>query len=75
MVGERIITPGQDLNDGGWEVRAARDVAKKSAKEDDLSKRESIRAHSYALEASIPEGKLANVRSMDVWCAVLKPSL
>lgn len=83
LIGEKVITPRKELNDGGWEIYSAREVVKNALKvdegsqDDDESKlklKESIRAHSYALEASIPEGKVGNVRSMDVWCGVFRPS-
>lgn len=73
LVGEECITPEEGLKDGGWEVYGAREVVKAVSLEGG-EKLQSVQAHSCALEASIPEGNVEDVRSMDVWCGVFKPS-
>lgn len=84
LVGYRIITPSDKLEDGKWESRFAREVAENvesdqletltnSERNDETVRLASVRAHASAFEASVRAvGDVENTRCMDVWAAVFK---
>lgn len=85
-VGSRTFTPPVDLEDGKWETRFARSVAR----EREIGKQieqmegerstesvhlESLRAHADALEGSInSETGVDGIECMNVWTAVYRPA-
>lgn len=83
LVADSTISPSTELEDGKWEVLAARSVVKThqleqvGAQHDERSaeavKIEALRAHAAALESSLPGAKVDNVAAMNVWTAVFRP--
>lgn len=80
LVGSQTIIPDKNLEDGGWEIQFAREVARNIKSEqqegDETPARiTSLNAHADALEASIHAvGGVEHVSCMDVWTAVFQPS-
>jgi len=72
---EYFITPGEGVLDGRWEVMAVMDREfsdRINELVEDGGEKSVVLAMKDAVEASLKQvGGLTEVRSMDVWCAVL----
>jgi len=78
---EVTFCPAEKLQDGGWEIYGAREAAEQAAQlelgeGDQVTRRmvQSVQATRYALEEAVERIGKKQVRSMDVWTAVLTPA-
>lgn len=85
VVDTRTLTPAAELEDGKWEVRFAREVARNrqigekavqmdGERSEESVRLETLRAHADSLEASMVEVGAEGVQCMNVWTAVLRPA-
>lgn len=78
---EVSFCPAEKLQDGEWEIYGAREAAEQAAQlelgeGDQVTRRmvQSVQATRYALEEAVGRIRQKQVRSMDVWTAVLTPA-